>query len=188
VSDPTTNAPGPSSVGEDWVDLSDGALPVLDAYRWAVRPDCGAVVMFTGTARDHSEGRSGVTELTYEAYRELAVPRMAVVVAEMRDRWPAIGRVAVLHRVGDVAVGQEAVLVVVSAPHRDEAFTAARYAIDAVKASVPIWKQERWDGGEDWGIGAQDLLDAAQVDAAQVDAAQVDGGRVVVDQTTAVRP
>lgn len=159
----TTNASVPPLRGDDWVGLSDGVLPVADAYRWSLRPDCGGVVMFTGTARDHSDGRPGVTELAYETYREQAVPRMAAVVAELRDRWPAVGRVAVLHRVGDVPIGQEAVLVVVSAPHRNEAFASARFAIDAVKASVPVWKRERWDGGQDWGLEAQQLVEPGQV-------------------------
>lgn len=154
--------PRPPTDGDDWTALADQPLPVGDAYAWAVRPDCGAVVVFTGTARDHSDGRPGVSELAYEAYEEQAVPRMRAVVAEMRRRW-ALGRVAVVHRVGDVPISQEAVLVVVSGAHRAEAFAAARFGIDAVKASVPVWKRERWDGGEGWGLEAQHLVDPASL-------------------------
>jgi molybdopterin synthase catalytic subunit len=68
-----------------------------------------------------------------------------------------------IHRVGVVPVGESAVVVAVSAPHRDEAFSAARFCIDAVKASVPIWKHETWAGGEAWGGDAQDLVDAGEV-------------------------
>lgn len=154
----------PPVAGEDWVALSDRPLSVGDAYAWALRPNCGAVVVFSGTARDHSDGRQGVTDLAYEAYESAALSRMDSVVAELRGRWSTVGRVAVLHRLGDVPIGQEAVVVVVSAPHREEAFAAGRFAIDAVKASVPIWKRERWDSGDDWGLDAQHLVDPADVD------------------------
>jgi molybdopterin synthase catalytic subunit len=68
-----------------------------------------------------------------------------------------------LHRVGGVPIGESAVVVVVSSPHRPDAFAAARFCIDAVKASVPIWKRESWDGGESWGLEAQHLVDARAV-------------------------
>lgn len=159
--------------GDDWTALADGLLPVGDAYAWAVRPDCGAVVVFTGTARDHSDGRVGVSELAYEAYEDQVVPKLDLVVEELRRRWPTVGRVVLVHRVGDVPITEEAVLVVVSAPHRDEAFAAARFGIDAVKASVPIWKRERWDGGEGWGLEAQHLVEASDVSGAAPVAAPV---------------
>jgi len=170
---PTSGTPSvsrPPERGDDWTALVAGGLPVGDAYAWAVRPDCGAVVVFTGTARDHSAGRPDVTELAYEAYEDHAVARMDRVVDELRRRWPAAGRVAVLHRVGDVPIGQEAVVVAVSAPHRAEAFDAARFAIDAVKESVPVWKRERWAGGQDWGSDARSVVGADQVGADQVGA------------------
>ena len=143
--------------------LSDEALPVERAMEWAVRPDCGAVVLFSGTARDHAPDRPGVRQLDYEAYEEQVVPRLEAVAGEARVRWPAIGRIALLHRVGVVPIGQSAVVVVVSSPHRPEAFEAARFCIDAVKASVPIWKHEVWDGGEAWGDDTQDLVRAHDV-------------------------
>jgi molybdopterin synthase catalytic subunit len=124
---------------------------------WAVQPSCGALVSFCGTARDHAEGRPGVQALTYEAYEEAAVARLADVAAEARHRWPMIGRVALLHRTGDLAIGDVAVLVAVAAPHRAEAFDAARFCIDTVKAAVPIWKRERWAGGDDWGTDAHPI-------------------------------
>ena len=157
------NAPEPPATGDDWLGIVDGPLPVAQAYAWAGRPDCGAVVLFSGTARDHSVDRPDVTELSYEAYEDQVVPRLGEVAHELRRRWPAVGRVALVHRVGDVPIGDEAVVVVVSAPHRPEAFEAARFGIDAVKASVPIWKRERWADGEGWGLEAQHLVDAAAV-------------------------
>ena len=73
--------------------------------------------------------------------------------------WPVAGRVALLHRVGEVRVGEASVMVVVSAPHRDEAFAAARFGIDAIKATVPIWKREVWSGGSAWGLDAHPIDD-----------------------------
>ena len=138
-------------------------MPVTAAADWVVRPDCGAVVLFSGTARDHAPGRPGVEQLEYEAYDEQVEPRLQVIVDEMRGRWPSVGRVVLIHRVGVVPVTESAVVVAVSAPHRDEAFLAARFGIDAIKASVPIWKHETWDGGESWGTDAQELVDASVV-------------------------
>ena len=130
---------------------------------WANQPDCGAVVVFCGNARDHSDGRPGVDMLEYEAYEEHVVPRLADVVAEARRRWPSVVRIALLHRIGKLEVGDSAVVVVASAPHRDEAFEAARFGIDTLKASVPIWKRERWQGGESWGLEAQHIAEIAEI-------------------------
>jgi molybdopterin synthase catalytic subunit len=146
--------------GNTWVGLSPAPLPVGEATGWAVRPDCGGLVLFSGTARDHAEGRPGVSSLTYEAYEEHAVPRLQAVADEARSRWPVIGRIALLHRTGELAVGESAVVVVVSAPHRAEAFAAARFGIDALKRTVPIWKREVWDGGASWGLDAQHVVEA----------------------------
>ncbi len=143
------------SEGDDWIGLGLGALPTGDAVSWATQPGCGAVVTFAGTVRDHAEGREGVEELVYEAYEAPALARMAAVVAEARARWPEIARVAVLHRLGSLALCDTAVVVVVSAPHRRDAFAAVEYVIDTVKATVPIWKYERWRDGEDWSTGAR---------------------------------
>jgi molybdopterin synthase catalytic subunit len=150
---------GPTPEGHDWVGLSDEALPVEAALAWAVRSDCGAQVLFTGMVRDHAEGRSGVSSLEYEAYVEQATPRLSAIAEEARRRWPLLGPLVMLHRIGRLAVGDIAVIVVVTAPHRGDAFEAAEWAIDTIKASVPIWKQETWSGGVDWGTGAQDLAD-----------------------------
>ena len=172
----------------DWLALSSEPLPVAEAAAWAVVPSCGGVVTFTGTVRDHAEGRDGVTGLAYEAYEEHAGARLAAVAAEVRSRHPGVGRLAILHRVGSLQVTDAAVVVVASAPHRDEAFAAARLAIDATKASVPIWKRESWGrsgptergtqgpsgerrsqgpsgppAGEGWGTGAADLVPPSAV-------------------------
>jgi molybdopterin synthase catalytic subunit len=168
-------APGPEA--DRWCAVLDGPLPVAEVHRWVGRPDCGAVVVFTGTARDHSPGRPGVEVLTYESYPEAAVPRLTRVADEVRVRWPEVRAVALLHRVGTVPIGEEAVVVGVSAPHRAEAFEAARFGIDALKASVPIWKQERWEGGESWGLEAQHLIDPSAVTAAPAGRGGTPGAR-----------
>jgi molybdopterin synthase catalytic subunit len=159
--------------GDSWLDLIAGPLPVEPAVAWATRPQCGAVVTFSGTARDHSEGRPGVHALHYEAYESAARTRLGELVDEMRRRWPEVVAVALLHRLGDVPIGEAAVVVVVSSAHRDAAFDAARFGIDALKRTVPIWKRERWDGGESWGLEPQHLVTPADV-------ASVDGDVEVV--------
>jgi molybdopterin synthase catalytic subunit len=153
----------PPTSGDVWLGLSGDQLPVAPATDWVVRPDCGAVVVFSGTARDHAPGRPGVEVLEYEAYEEQVEPRLRAIADEARVRWPVLGRIALIHRVGVVPVGESAVVVAVSAPHRDEAFVAARFCIDAVKASVPIWKHEKWSEGEAWGGDAHELVDASDL-------------------------
>ncbi len=148
---------------DDWFVLTPDVLPVGAAYEWAVLPSCGAIVLFSGTARDHAEGRTGVVELTYEAYEEHVLPRFAAIAAEIRRQWPTTGRVGILHRTGPLALGESSVVVVVSAPHRGEAFEAARFGIDTLKATAPIWKQERWDEGADWALGAHEVTTVAEV-------------------------
>lgn len=135
--------------------IGPAPLPAAEALSWATVAGCGGVVLFSGTVRDHAEGRPGVSLLAYEAYTEHAVARLAQIAAEVRVRWPAAGRVALLHRVGPLSVRDTAVVVVVSTPHRAEAFAAAQWAIDTLKATVPIWKKEVWEGGADWGTDAQ---------------------------------
>ena len=149
--------------GDDWLGLTDAQLPIGEMYEWCVLPDCGAVVLFSGTVRDHADGRSDVTHLDYEAYDEMVVPKLQEIVAETRARWNDIGRIALVHRVGRLELGESSVVAAVSAPHRPEAFAAARFAIDALKVSVPVWKRENWGGGSDWGTNAADLVDATDV-------------------------
>jgi molybdopterin synthase catalytic subunit len=135
---------------DDWVGITADALPVGAAATFVERADCGATVVFTGVVRDHSDDRPGVSSLEYEAYDEEVTPRLAAIAAEARTRWPSIGGLALLHRTGILGVGEPSVVVAASAPHRAEAFDAARFCIDTLKATAPIWKRETWAGGEDW--------------------------------------
>lgn len=153
--DVARRALAPPLDGDDWVALGRHRLPTEEAVAWATLPRCGAVVTFMGTVRDHAEGRDGVEELVYEAYEAPALERMAAVVAAARRRWPALARVAVLHRLGPLAVGDTAVTVVASSGHRADSLAAGTFLIDTVKETVPIWKHERWREGEGWGTGAK---------------------------------
>ena len=149
--------------GENWFGLTEDELPIGEIYTWTVRPDCGAVVLFSGTIRNHAEGRDGVEHLTYEAYAEQVVSRFQGIGDELRRRWPDVGRVVLVHRLGRMEIGDSSVVAAVSSPHRPEAFEAARFAIDALKETAPIWKYEVWAEGADWGTGANDIRKAGDV-------------------------
>jgi len=137
---------------DTWTALSGHVLPVDQATRWCDSPGCGAVVTFCGTVRDHSPGREQVEELAYEAYEAPALRIMGEIAADARNRFSDIDRIAILHRLGRLEVGETAVVVAVSAPHRPSAFEACSWLIDTVKSQVPIWKYEKWAAGEDWSI------------------------------------
>lgn len=152
--------------GQDWVGLTAERLPVEAALTWTQTPGCGGQVVFTGTVRDHAEGRPGVRWLEYEAYTEQVELRFRALCAEVRTRWAGVDRIVLLHRVGRLAVTEVAVVVAVGAPHRDECFAAARFAIDALKSTAPIWKKETWAGGTAWGAaGGEGAHDVAEVAA-----------------------
>lgn len=155
-----------SADGRWRVGLGPGPLSVADAAGWVTHPGCGAVVTFTGTTRDHSDdghgnGRTGVTVLDYEAYDTAALDRLGQVADAVARRWPAVGRVHLTHRTGPVALGEASVVVAVSAPHRPEAFDAARFAIDQVKSTVPVWKRETHATGSGWATDATPITDVA---------------------------
>ena len=145
------------------LELTSEVLDVGSVYNWAAIESCGAVVVFSGIVRDNADGRTDVNSLTYEAYEDQVVPKLEIIADEMRSRWSDLGRIALIHRVGKLELTESSVLVVVSSPHRPEAFAAARYAIDALKISVPIWKQENWKDGSDWGTNSHEISDARKV-------------------------
>lgn len=139
-----------SAPTSDWIAITEDPLAPDELSGWVVQPNCGAVVTFSGTVRDHSSSRENVIALEYETDIESATRRLQEVVDEARRRWPGTERVAIHHRIGRVELSESTVVVAVSAPHRDGAFEAARFCIDALKASVPMWKRELWDGGSAW--------------------------------------
>ena len=150
----------PPLAGDDWVALTAEPLAVDAVAAWAVQPGCGALALFLGTVRDHAEGRAGVSSLEYEAYTDAALARMSAIASSARRRWSELGRIALLHRTGPLRVTDASVIVAVAAPHRAEGFDAARWCIDTLKQTVPIWKRETWEGGVGWSTCAHDLGDA----------------------------
>lgn len=127
-------------------------IDAAEALAAVADPEHGGVCVFLGTTRREAGSRE-VTEIVYEAYEELAGAELAAIAAEAAARFGA--RLAILHRVGAVAVGRPSVAVAASAPHRDAAFAACRYGIDELKARAPIWKRTVYaDGGADWIDGA----------------------------------
>jgi molybdopterin synthase catalytic subunit len=111
-------------------------------------PAAGGATLFVGTTRNENEGRV-VERLEYEAYEAMAVDEMRRIGEAIARRWRVVA-IAMVHRVGVVPVGDASVAVAVSAAHREEAFAACRYGIDTLKATVPIWKKEYYQGGEHW--------------------------------------
>jgi molybdopterin synthase catalytic subunit len=113
----------------------------------------GGTCLFLGTVRDHS-ATGAVTGLTYEAWEEMAAKRLGEIGEEMLEKWP-VRKVALLHRTGDLVIGEASVVVACSAPHRAEAFDACRYGIERLKEDVPIWKKEHLAEGEShWVMGS----------------------------------
>jgi molybdopterin synthase catalytic subunit len=111
----------------------------------------GGTVLFVGSVRDHNE-EGTVSEIHYEAYKEMAEENLAEIEIEARKRWN-IKKFAAVHRIGNLKVGDVAVAVAASAEHRKEAFEACRYGIDEIKIRVPIWKKEVSDSGIAWVQG-----------------------------------
>jgi len=123
----------------------------------------GAVTVFLGLVRDHNKGRT-VLYLDYEAYEPLALRGLDVIVAESRERWPDV-RLAIHHRIGRMEIGEASVVIAAASPHRADAFSASRYAIERIKQIVPIWKHEYFEGGDVWIEGA--TADPENADARQ---------------------
>jgi molybdopterin synthase catalytic subunit len=128
-------------------------IGIDEAVGFVADPAAGGTCVFLGTVRDHSAS-GGVTGLTYEAWEELAVRRLEELGEELFATWP-LRRVALLHRFGELAVGDASVAIAVSAGHRAEAFEACRHAIERLKQDVPIWKKEHLVSGESsWVMGS----------------------------------
>jgi MoaE-MoaD fusion protein len=128
--------------------LVDGPLDVSAAIREVEDPEAGAVASFVGTVRRRSRGRV-VHHLEYEAYEEMAEPMLARLGAELTGKH-GLCAVAIHHRLGRVEIGEASVVIAVSAPHRSAALDACREAIETLKTSIPLWKKEVYEGGEEW--------------------------------------
>ncbi len=111
-------------------------------------PGHGALLIFEGVARNNFGGRP-VQALDYEAYPELAVPVLEGIAREAEERWPG-AQLAIVHRTGRLEIGEPSVVIAVGAPHRAEAYEASRFALEALKARLPVWKKEIYADGEAW--------------------------------------
>jgi molybdopterin synthase catalytic subunit len=128
--------------------LSAEPLSLDAVVREVQRDEAGAIATFVGTTRNRSRGRD-VRFLDYEAYEGMAEATMAELAAELKQRYRLL-EVAVHHRVGRVDIGEASVMIAVSAPHRSDALAACKDAIDTLKQTVPLWKKEVYEGGEEW--------------------------------------
>jgi len=135
-------------------ELVEGPIALERLLAAAARPDCGAVVLFLGTTRDHHEGRE-VLRLEYEAYRPMALAVLERIECDTVERH-RVAACRIVHRLGVVPAAEASVAVVVAAAHRGEAFDATRWAMDQVKSAAPIWKKEHYaGGGATWVAGAK---------------------------------
>jgi molybdopterin synthase catalytic subunit/molybdopterin converting factor small subunit len=120
----------------------------------------GAIVLFSGVVRDQTAGRR-VKFLEYEAHAPMAEAKMREIAMAVHARWPDVARVAIIHRVGRLEIGESSVMIAVSSPHRRQAFEACHFAIDTLKETVPVWKKEYFEDGEVW-VGLQSECDHRQ--------------------------
>jgi molybdopterin synthase catalytic subunit len=130
------------------IKVTTDVLSIDEAYAAVQRPDAGAVALFVGTVRDHHDGKS-VLSLSYTAFKEMAEKEFAKIAADAAAKWP-IGAMYIAHRTGKLAIGDASVVIAVSSGHRAEAFEACRYAIETLKKTAPIWKEEFYDDGKAW--------------------------------------
>ena len=135
------------------VRVTSDPLSVDEALTAVADDGAGGTCVFVGTVRDHSNA-GDVTGLRYEAWDELAHKRLHEIAGELFERWP-VRKVAILHRTGDLAVGEASVVIACSAPHRADAFDACRHGIERLKEDVPIWKKEALVSGDaHWVMGS----------------------------------
>jgi molybdopterin synthase catalytic subunit len=136
---------------EDHFELVEAPIDVAALRRMVLGTQDGAIVIFDGFVRNESHGR--VTNyLEYEAYEPMALGKMREIGAQVHHKY-AIHRMAIVHRLGRLEIGETSVVIAVSAPHRAAAFEACRYAIDTLKQTVPIWKKEYFEDGAVWADG-----------------------------------
>jgi molybdopterin synthase catalytic subunit len=142
----------PVSGGSGVFRVTDEPLDLDEVIRAVTVEEHGGVVTFTGVVRSQSHGKK-IVRLEYEAYRPMAERKLAEIGQAIAAEMPGV-RIAIVHRVGKLVVGEAAVVIATSAPHRGTAFDACRAAIDRLKQSVPIWKKEVAEDGEEWiGLG-----------------------------------
>lgn len=128
--------------------LTDSVIDPHALVRSVMRDSDGAYVLFEGVVRNHHEGKA-VESIFYDAYRPMAEKEMEKIVRDIEAQFPDVA-LAVVHRLGQLVVGDSSIAIVAASPHRAEAFAACRMMIDRIKETVPIWKKERGPSGEEW--------------------------------------
>jgi len=142
----------PVSGGAGLFRVTDEPLELAEVVRAVSADEHGGIATFTGVVRSRSRGKT-IVRLEYEAYRPMAERKLAEIAQRIAEELPGV-RLAIVHRVGALAVGEAAVVIAASAPHRAAAFDACRAAIERLKTDVPIWKKEIAADGEEWiGLG-----------------------------------
>lgn len=145
----------------DFVEVTQEPLDAQRAVELVTHASAGAISTFIGTTRDNFAGKK-VVRLEYEGYEPMAKLELRKICAQMRAQWPSVVGIALFHRLGVVLVKEASVVIAVSSPHRTEALQACAYAIDTLKATVPIWKSEQYEGdarmwkeNAEWGTGGE---------------------------------
>jgi len=129
-------------------DITDQPIFLEPLVKAVSRSSSGAIATFLGVVREQTRGRH-VLYLEYEAYREMAIPKMREIADEIRQKWQ-VDEIAMVHRIGHLEISDASVAIAVSSPHRHQALAACAFAIDRLKETVPIWKKEVWTDGEEW--------------------------------------
>jgi len=145
-------------LSNDWILLSRDPLSVQSCSEFVTAPTCGAISVFAGTTRNNFDGKP-VLHLEYDAYETMAELKMREICRICRDRWPTIQKIAMHHRLGAVPVCEASVIIAVSSPHRIDAQSASQFAIDQLKAIVPIWKKEVYGNGfAEWKENVESIV------------------------------
>jgi molybdopterin synthase catalytic subunit/molybdopterin converting factor small subunit len=141
----------------DWIEVTAEPLSERDVIGAVSNAGAGGIVVFSGVVRDRTGGRR-VKFLEYEAHASMAEAKMREIATAVRVRWPDVTRIAMIHRIGRLEIGESSVMIGVSSPHRRQAFEACHFAIDTLKETVPVWKKEYFEDGEVW-VGLQSQCD-----------------------------
>ena len=130
------------------IKLLERPLQAQECIDFVASPSAGGIDVFVGTVRDNTKGRK-VMHLEFEAYKPMAISEMQKIAEQAKAQWP-VEKITIHHRVGNLKIGEIAVIIAVSTPHRKASFEACQYAIDTLKQTVPIWKKEIFEDGEVW--------------------------------------
>ena len=142
-----------SSINQDVFEITRDPIDKSGLEARILTGAAGAIVTFDGVVRNQTRGRA-VISLHYEAYPAMAVREMQRIGDEIRQKWPQIDRIGIVHRFGELQISESSIVIVITSPHRKAAFEACQYAIDTLKKTVPIWKKEIFADGEEWVEGS----------------------------------